>query len=117
MALPFLPLDLQALSQRVVWRSQGKDTWPAMLGRLPSRLPARMWGRTSEKQVNGTVLGVLGHRCCHQGWGPSSPDLVTCFPSMWALLVWGHTFPLVLSLSSSFKGKQMAAEGQRKVLL
>lgn len=51
MALPFLPLGLWAWSQRVVRRLQGKDTLPAML-------PARMWGRTFQKQVSSWVSGA-----------------------------------------------------------
>lgn len=111
-ALPFLPLDLQALSQRVVQRPGARK--PTMLRHLPSRLPARMWSRISEKQVNSVAHGGLGHWYWHQGWAfPAGPGNLLPFHAGYPSVL-SSIFPS--SLPSSFKDKQRAAEGHGKSL-
>ena len=112
-ALPFLPLDLQALSQRVVRRPGARK--PTMPRHLPSRLPARMWSRISEKQVNRVAHGGLGHGYWHRGWVfPVGPGNLLPFHAGYPGVL-SSIFPS--SLPSSFKDKQRAAEGHGKPLL
>ena len=103
MALPFLPFDLQALSQRAVWRLGQRHL---AYHTAPSALQAASQDVELDFGEEGEWGGPRG------SWGTgtgskaesSQLGLATCFPSSLTVLGLGHHSP-ALSLRVSFPRK------------